>query len=137
MPHGTQELCARGVPSSRSSEVLTSTRRQDSQSPVIVKRTILPLWVIRRWKRHENVFEGYYRTPYGSFEGKIVRRHKGSFDYFLTDPPECLWAHPHGRCFIHVAGNTYRVHFQTQGDHVDAGILAIEHTLAEAHETAN
>lgn len=99
-----------------------------------VNRTYLPIWVRRRWRRNGDQFEGFYRTPYGSYPGRIIRRYRATFEFFIYDPPACLWDHSHARCFVHVENDMYRVHFSKRGYCVDDGLTAIERILIDAHE---
>lgn len=100
--------------------------------PNLVLRTILPLWQERRWRQNGNLYEGYYRTPYGSFRGRIVYRFSGYFDYYILDPPACLQNHSHARCFIR-KGDVYEIHFSRRGRTIDDGLMEVERILTEAH----
>jgi len=98
----------------------------------LVRRVVRPHWVEQGWIQNGNEYRGYYRTRFGSYEGAIVHRYEGRFDFFIYYPPDCLWEHSHNQCFVHLGGDTYRVHFSREGRTIDDGILAIEKILAEA-----
>lgn len=102
----------------------------------LVRRITTPLWQEKRWKQVGDEFAGFYRTRYGSYEGRIKRRYGGFYEFYIQDPPACLQNHSHFRCFVLVNGNLYRVHFSLQGRCIDDGIVAIEKILGEAHQLA-
>lgn len=100
----------------------------------IVNRIREPLWVQRNWLHRGNEYTGFYRTPYGSYKGKIVCRYIGKIQFFIFDPPFCLKGHPHEPCFFPKGGGKYEVHFSKKSRTVDDGILAIEQVLIDAFE---
>jgi hypothetical protein len=77
---------------------------------------------------------GFYRTPWGSVEGRILHVTGKRPQFYLVNPPPELEKHPHRACF-HRTGqntNTYLVHLWPAPENPDAGILAIEKVLGEA-----
>lgn len=98
-----------------------------------VRRSIVPLWQEKNWKQKQNRFIGYYRTKYGAFKGEIIEPYRGSFQFFIFDPPSCLSRHSHFACFIPKQKGVYEVHFSKKARTPDEGILAIEKILVESH----
>lgn len=98
-----------------------------------VKRNITLLWQERNWKKAGNQYSGYYRTPYGSYQGEIIEESPEFIRYYIFGLPKCLSRHSHYACFIPKGGNKYEVHFNKRAKKVDEGIMAIEKILAEAH----
>ncbi len=99
-----------------------------------VRRKFIPLWQERQWRRKGNELVGYYRTPFGAYEGKIIEHYSGFSSFFIINPPSCLWNHSHHKCFIRKGENRYEIHFSTSGKTVDDGLMAIEKILCEAHQ---
>ena len=98
-----------------------------------VRRKIVPLWQEKSWVQKRNKLTGYYRTKYGAYQGEIIEPYKGSFQFFIFDPPPCLSRHSHFACFIPKQRGVYEVHFSTKAKTADEGILAIEKILVESH----
>lgn len=103
----------------------------------IVKRGFRPLWEEREWRRNGPEYSGYFRTPYGAYEGRILEYGPDFRKFFIINPPNCLWRHSHRQCFLRKGDNTYEVHFSTQGKTIDDGIIPVENVLIEAHEGRN
>jgi len=99
-----------------------------------VKRGFDPLWKERDWRKRGNTYKGFFRTPYGSYQGEIVERGQGFLQFFITNPPTCLARHSHFECFFPRKGNRYEVHFSKKAKTPDEGIMAIENILREAHQ---
>ena len=110
--------------------------REPARSPggQIVPYDERPLWIRRRWRRVGNEYKGYYRTKYGSFRGKVVQRYSGHFQFFIVNPPACLWDHSHKDCFIPQGGGKYEIHFNERRHSLNEGIWAVERILIEAFE---
>jgi hypothetical protein len=100
----------------------------------IVKRISEPLWIQRGWQRRDDEYRGFYRTPYGSYQGKIVYRYIGKIQFYIFNPPSCIIGHPHESCFFPKDGGKYEVHFKNKSKTIDDGILAIEQILIDAFE---
>ncbi len=102
------------------------------RSPVVVARVDKrPFWQIRNWHRNGNTLTGYYRTPLGSFAGKVVLQ-AGRPAFFIKNAPKALLKGPHGMCFQERPGGWYSVHFSKTSKEVDAGIVSVEMLLFEA-----
>ncbi len=104
------------------------------KSQKTVKRNIAPLWKERKWNKAGNTYNGFYRTQYGSYKGKIIERYQGLIQFYIFNPPKCLAQHSHFACFIPKEGKKYEIHFSTMAKTADEGILAIEKILTEAHQ---
>jgi len=100
----------------------------------IVKRNSEPLWMQRRWQRRGDEYRGFYRTPYGSYQGKIVFRYIGKIQFYIFNPPSCIRGHLHESCFVPKGGGKFEVHFRIKSRTIDDGILAIEQVLIDAFE---
>ena len=82
-----------------------------------------------------NLMVGYYRTYHGSYRGEIRLRHREiDHEFYVFNPPEQLWQHPHGECFVPRGNGKYWVHFNVKPKNVDAGIITIEKILSESLE---
>jgi len=110
------------------------------ESAIPTKRTIVlrpisrPYWDLTHWREVGDRLVGFYRTPWGSFEGYILHARGKRPQFYLVNPPPELSRHPHRGCF-HDTGqntNTYLVHLWPVPENADAGILAIEKVLGEA-----
>jgi hypothetical protein len=76
-------------------------------------------------------WEGYYRTRFGSYKGKIEFSYPPKF--FVKDPPEGLAQHEHRACFTDLNNGGWRsVHFRVQPKDLDSGVVKIERILDEA-----
>lgn len=98
-----------------------------------VMRNFAPLWQERKWQRQANRFTGFYRTRYGAYQGIIVERFLGSFEFYIKNPPSCLRRHSHAACFWPKGKGLIYVHFSQPARTPDEGIIAIEQILLEAH----
>ena len=91
-------------------------------------------WEEQGWKLRGQVLEGYYRTHYGSFKGRIELFRSGEHLFYIDNPPSQLQSHPHWVCFTHRGGRRYWIHFSLKPENVDAGIITIEKILCQAIE---
>ncbi len=105
-----------------------------TRSKSTVKRCFVPLWEERKWCKHGNEYSGYYRTPFGSHQGKIVEQFRGSFQFYIIKPPHEVFLHSHSVCFFPRKGNTYEIHFSKKAKTPDDGIMAIEKILYDAYQ---
>ena len=80
-------------------------------------------------------WNGYYRTRFGSFKGRIVPRADPKRRYFIHNPPERLHHH-HWACFSEMKGmeqgGWYAVHLLPFPKDIVSGVLAIERVIDEA-----
>jgi hypothetical protein len=75
-------------------------------------------------------WQGYYRTRFGSFKGRVVASNPPHF--YLYKPPEALkLKHPHRACFSSQGNGWFSVHFRTVPRDIDSGAIAIERILTE------
>ena len=110
--------------------------------PVLVRSKALPLWQELGWVRRGNEYKGFYRTNYGSYRGRIIRKLDGIFGFFieLNDRTcEVLRSHPQGGCFVPCGGvtsNWYIVRQNRFARNVDGGIMEIHRIIEEAFAMA-
>lgn len=100
----------------------------------VVARDTRPVWQQRGWKKTWAEFVGYYRTRYGSWEGKATESPAKELSLFIRKPPECLRDHSHWACFRRRLGNWYFVHTYSPVLDLSSGILEVERILTEAHQ---
>lgn len=75
-------------------------------------------------------WEGYYRSCFGSFRGKVETL--SSPHFYIHKPPEVLRRHSHWACFTDRSGGWYSVHFRTMPKDLDSGVMTIERIIHEA-----
>ena len=94
------------------------------------------LYLRRGWVKRDKWWYGYYRTKFGSFEGKIRPRLLQSPKYYLRNPPKEMKSHPEWSCFMKHDNGWYSVHFITAPESIDEGIKSLEEIIAEAFRIA-
>lgn len=97
----------------------------------VVQRTLTPLHRERGWKLQNGVLVGWYRTPFGSFAGRIEHPY-GQQTFYVRLPPIPLLRGEHSACFTETSKNLYRIHWNKPPADLDAGIRWVEHTISEA-----
>ena len=93
-----------------------------------------PLHLRRGWKKELRTYTGYYRTKYGAWKGKIVKR-GDIFNVYIFDPPEeKLKNHSRWICFHHVKGKKWKIHLAINPKDKDIGaiIYYVENTIIES-----
>ena len=94
-----------------------------------------PYWQAMGWRSDGELYLGSYQPLGYSFPGRIVRS-DGTWVFlvWLQDLWPGLQAHPHWGCYRRQSANDkwYRVHWNIRPTSIDAGMLDIERTLAEA-----
>jgi hypothetical protein len=76
------------------------------------------------------VWEGYYRSRYGSFKGRIELSLPPK--YYIYNPPEPLRYH-HWSCFTQASSSGWHsIHFSTVPKDASSGVLAIERLINDA-----
>ncbi len=113
--------------------VVTSSRAGTTGGP-IVTRNFSAVWQDKGWQRRGNRYTGYYRTPFGAYEGYIDERYLGNMEFYIKDAPDCLKLHSHRACFWPKGKGLLYVHFSRAARTPDEGIMAIERILTEAHQ---
>lgn len=113
---------------SRGRPLVAGPRRPGS---VVIGPDTRPLWQIRGWQRNGQTFTGAYRTPRGSFLGKIELKW-GQPSFFILNPPAAILTGPHGACFRRREQGWYWVHFGKESKEIDSGLVAIEVLLHKA-----
>jgi hypothetical protein len=130
---GVKDLGTRSVPALMRNYL---SRMARGRSPAVqIERRQLPYWVERGWQRQGNQFNGYYQTPYGSFQGWIEQQASGYINFFLHSPSDEIRGHSHWACFQARNDGWYLVHMGRQPRDVSSGIMTIERLIAEAYET--
>jgi hypothetical protein len=77
-------------------------------------------------------WQGYYRTRYGSFKGRVVASASPP-SFYVYKPPETLkLKHPHSACFNSQGNGWFSVHFKRPPGDPDSGVMAIERILTES-----
>ena len=108
------------------------SRVRNGRSSRLVKPVDRPYWQLQHWKEAGDRLTGFYRTPYGSYEGYILHPNAPRPQFFIKKPPAALKEHPHWICFHSVGKGTYSIHFSPAPPTPDAGILEVEKVLGEA-----
>ena len=104
--------------------------------PILVQRDSRPYWQQREWVAHGWEYYGYYRTRWGSWQGKAKTSPSNRIDLFIHDPPDFLESHPHWACFRSRFGGWYFIHANEPITDLSSGILAVENILREAQAYA-
>jgi hypothetical protein len=90
----------------------------------------------RGWVQEDKWCYGYYRTKYGSFEGKVRFKLLGPPKYYLRYPPDELKRHRHWGCFARHDNGWYSVHFSLPPRSLDDGIKNMEELIVSAFNLA-
>jgi len=102
-----------------------------------VKRIFTTVWQDKGWHRRGSRYTGFYRTPFGAYEGFIDERYRGNLEFYIKNAPDCLKLHSHRACFWPKGKGLLYVHFSKAARTPDEGIMAIERILKEAHQIEN
>ena len=121
----------RPLPRSASSPVLT-VRPTHRVQPRTVRPVQRPYWELQHWRFNGSALVGFYRTPFGSYAGRIENARSRNPSFYIFNPPGALRGHPHWICFHHKGNGRYWIHFSPAPPTPDAGILEVEKVLAEA-----
>ena len=82
-------------------------------------------------------WNGFYRTKFGSFKGRIIPKGEPNRRFFIYQPPLPLRNH-HWACFTEMKGmeqgGWYAVHLLPFPQDIDSGVLAIERVIDEAYK---
>ena len=105
--------------------------------PVLIARGVVRpknrlYWQLKDWTVQGDLLVGKYQTQYGSAEGYIEQHRSTRPHFFIMNPPEQLKKHSHWRCFSHIGGNHYSIHFYPAPANTSGGIREVEKVLAEA-----
>lgn len=114
--------------------VPTAGSSTPARRPILLRPVNRPYWDLTHWREDGDCLTGFYRTPWGSFDG-YVRHAKGERpEFYIAQPPAALWKHKHAICFRDTGQktNTYSIHFSPAPRDPDTGILAVEKVLGEA-----
>jgi hypothetical protein len=109
------------------------------KKPVAIKRSAKTYIREQGWRltyeQREGQFEGFYRSRYGSYAGKIQNLASSKPSFFIKDPPRELDRHSHRACFTerpNMGKGWYSVHFSILPRDLDSGVLHIEGVLNES-----
>lgn len=86
----------------------------------------------RGWRLEGRTLKGYYRTRYGSFEGKIRLRKSVPAECYILHPPDVFTDHKHWACFSERSGGWFSIHFDVPPKSLDDAIKSIESIGGEA-----
>lgn len=117
-------------------DVRPSARQVINVRPVVtVKREPMTYAKQQGWQQNGGVWEGYYRTRYGSFRG-LIEQHSSEFRFFIFDPPDEVLYGPHGGCFkaVDLTGKKFWIHFSYKPADIDSGILEVEKIVRGSFE---
>lgn len=92
------------------------------------------LWRRQNWVKKGNCYEGWYRTRFGAWQGRIERR-GDIFKPTIFDPPvQQLKKHPRWVCFGRIKGKWWRIHLAINpaGQDVDSVLFNVERILDES-----
>ena len=92
------------------------------------------LWRRQGWTQTGNRYDGWYRTRFGAWQGRIERR-GDIFKPIIFDPPlDELRLHSRWDCFRRVRGNWWRIHLAINpaGQDVDSVLFNVERILDES-----
>ncbi|MCK4351854.1 hypothetical protein KAW65_00410 [candidate division WOR-3 bacterium] len=103
----------------------------EPRNKIVVERSKKPYWQERGWKRHRWMYTGYYRTRYGSWDGKIENITCYP-KFYIHNPPSKLQQHPHWECFICRGRRWFLIHFKQNPRNIDSGIIQVERIINEA-----
>lgn len=127
---------ARSLPTRGGKRTVSRLNRRVSRTTIlgrVVRRNFRTTWQERGWKRRGKSYFGYYRTPYGSYEGRIEQPYSNYLEFYIRRPPACLDLHSHRSCFFAKGDGEFEVHFSRPAPTPDDGILVIERILEESH----
>jgi hypothetical protein len=109
------------------------------KKPIVIKRSMKTYITEQGWRltyeKGEAQFEGWYRSKYGSYFGKIQNLASSRPSFFIKDPPKELDRHSHRVCFTerpNMGKGWYNVHFSIMPRDLDSGVLHIERTINES-----
>ena len=124
----------RGSASSRVPKPIQTMGPSTSNGRQVVSRDERPYWEQAGWKRHGSMFTGWFRTKWGSFEGKARRCIGGVYKLYIKKPPDVLQKHQNWQCFFQRPGHWFFIH--THGPTVrdlNSAIMKVERILTEAY----
>jgi len=87
-------------------------------------------WSLTNWGINPE-WQGYYRTRYGSFKGRVVASSASPL-FYVYKPPEKLRCHKHWSCFTDQTNGWYSIHFRRMPKDVDSGVMEIERIICES-----
>ena len=132
------EPCTSGPGNAESGRVMavvpTAGLSTPTRRPILLRPVNRPYWDLTHWREDGDRLTGFYRTPWGSFDGLVLHAKGERPEFYIVQPPAALRKHKHWICF-HDTGqrtNTYSIHFSPAPQDPGTGILAVEKVLGEA-----
>lgn len=108
-------------------------------SSILINRSSKTYLSEKGWRRFKSYpgyeWQGYYRTRYGSFKGRVRQGSASTLphSFYVYKPPEALkLKHPHSACFSSQGNGWYSVHFKRAPKDADSGVMAIQRILTES-----
>lgn len=108
--------------------------------PITIKRRAKGYLPEQGWELSGGLnpqWNGFYRTRFGSYKGRVVPKAEPNRRYFIHNPPKSLRNH-HWACFTEMKGmeqgGWYAVHLLPFPKDIDSGVLAIERVIDEAYK---
>ncbi len=93
-------------------------------------------WEKLGWERTGDTYQGYYRTPFGSFQGYIVQQGK-VFCVYIFNPPAEAKKHPKWSCFVHTGNGWFWVNQKRFAKDVDGAIMAVQRIIEDSFKIAS
>ncbi|MBI1744329.1 hypothetical protein HYR54_14870 [Candidatus Acetothermia bacterium] len=90
-------------------------------------------------RKGDKVWEGWYRSIYGSFKGQIrYGKEQGQmgWHFYIEDPPTAVLAGSHRNCFVPRPNNKYWIHFSCRPKDLDSGLRETERVIRLGFEEA-
>lgn len=104
----------------------------DVRKVIEVKATALPYHVERGWRKNASVHQGYFRCRLGAFKGEVEKRCNGDYKFYIFNPPDEVLTGSHKACFTPHGNGRFHIHFGTNSNNLDSGIMAVERLLSQS-----
>ena len=88
-----------------------------------VKPDNTPLQLKRGWTRRGNLYQGFYRTRHGAWQGLIERRGDKFKVQIFKPPTEQIRKHPRWPCFHEETGGRWRIDLAVNPKDGDVGAI--------------
>ena len=97
-----------------------------------VRANPLPYHKERGWRKNAMIHRGYYRCRSGAYQGEIEKRDNGVYKFYIINPPIEVLNGSHKACFTSNGNNRFHIHFGTNSNNLDSGIMAVERLLSQS-----
>lgn len=98
----------------------------------LVQRDPRAYWEQKTWVSRGHQFDGWFRTPYGSWKGRADRTPSGTLEVYIQNPPTFIDSSPHRSCIQDRGGGWHFIHVTNGVSDLSSAIIHIEHLLVEA-----